>query len=164
MLCRSSRQPSSQVVACRCVQRQVPMTRAQFIDGCGRPCDHAATFCFRQWKSRSSAGVGGHSSSQQRVGTRLSTVVVMAAMREFSAFSRPIFFALLRVVSEFERQFSELWMAKSSLPSRAPANWTLASCGQTHCVFVNMCQKTTTTTTTTTTTNNHNNPRLRQVW
>ena len=44
---------------------------AQFIDGCGRPCDHAATFYFDSGSATDSVHrrlwtVGGRSSSQQR--------------------------------------------------------------------------------------------------
>ena len=59
---------------------------AQFIDGHGSPCDHAATVCLATVEVpqiRSIAGVGGHSSSQQRRARRF-----MATMKVFLAFFR----------------------------------------------------------------------------
>ena len=71
---------------------------AQFIDGYGRPCDHAATFCFDSGSATDSVHRRCHWTFQfaTEVGTRLSAVAVMVAMRVFGLF-RP-FFADLQVV------------------------------------------------------------------
>ena len=72
--------------------------RRCFSCGCGRPCDHAATSCLANSEGASDsiiAGVGGHSSSQQR---RARCQRSMAAMNGFFLpFFRP-FFSLLQVV------------------------------------------------------------------
>ena len=60
---------------------------AQFIDGCGRPCDHAATVAtVAVPQIQFIARVRGQSSCATEKGTRLSAVVVVPVISGFSAF------------------------------------------------------------------------------
>ena len=52
----------------QCFDKVNDVPVVQFIDGCGRPCDHAATSGLATVKvpqTQFIAGVGGHSSSQR---------------------------------------------------------------------------------------------------
>ena len=101
---------------------------AQFVDGNGRPCDHAETLCVAKVEVLQIQFISGSQWTFQFAterGTRLSAVVVMAAMNGFSPFLGH--FSRSSRLSGVERQFSEPSMAKSSLPSRAPAQFTLST-------------------------------------
>ena len=66
---------------------------AQFVDGCGRPCDHAATFVSSTVEVpqiQFTARVRGHSCCTTVAGAQLPAEVDMAAVKVFSAVS-PLF-------------------------------------------------------------------------
>ena len=92
----------------------------QFIDGCGRRCDHATTsgLLLEVPQTQFIARVRGHSSCATETVPMLSAVLVMAAMKGIFCLVGP-FFALLRVVLELSDSF-EPSMMKSSSSSRAP--------------------------------------------
>ena len=103
----------------QCSDKVVDVPVVQFIDGYGRRCDHAATSGLATVKvpqTQFIAGVGGHSSSQQR---RSCFQQGMAAMKVFWTFLGH--FSRSSRSSGVERQFSEPSMTKSSSLSRALA-------------------------------------------
>ena len=79
---------------------------AQFIDGYGRRCDHAATsgLLLEVPQTQFIARVRGHSCCTTETVTMLSAVLVMAAMKGFFVLLGR-FFALVRVVPELSASF-----------------------------------------------------------
>ena len=89
-----------------CSYKVVDVPVVQFIDGCGRRCDHAATsgLLLEVPQTQFIARVRGHSSCTTATVTMLSAVWVVAAMKGIFVLFRP-FFALLRFVPELSASF-----------------------------------------------------------
>ena len=120
--------------------------------GCGRPCDRAETVLSRTLKGASDSvhrALWGHSSCATETGARAVSALGLPVMADVAAMK--VFFLVFPHFSRssrssgVQRQFSEPSMIKSSLPSRAPAQFILSVCWHRHSAW-KIGSKTATTT------------------